>query len=146
MKLTLSHIKEYKQLSDETLAFSCVLLLDGKKVGTAENTGKGGSNQYYWLDAEAGRALHTWARAQVTDFSFEHLDILISRMLDETLFQKKLKTWCKTKTLFQLQGDDSDSFRTLKTPYSPQVDAYLVSKFGAQLVRIVNKELNDAAA
>lgn len=42
MNIELKNIKHHAALSEETNAFSASLYIDGKKAGTAENTGKGG--------------------------------------------------------------------------------------------------------
>jgi hypothetical protein len=49
--LTLSRYKSYPRLSDETTAFNADLLLDGRKVGDAENQGQGGAT-FVHLDAD----------------------------------------------------------------------------------------------
>ena len=40
--ITLAKFKHYARLSEETVAFTADLLLNGKKIGTAENRGHGG--------------------------------------------------------------------------------------------------------
>lgn len=55
MKIELKNIKHHAALSEETNAFSASLYIDGKKAGTAENTGKGG--QTLVRDTKATREL-----------------------------------------------------------------------------------------
>ncbi len=44
MKIELKRLSVYARMSEETIAFSADLWVDGVKAGTAENNGKGGSN------------------------------------------------------------------------------------------------------
>lgn len=42
MKIELKNIRHFETLSEETNAFTASVYIEGKRVGTAENTGKGG--------------------------------------------------------------------------------------------------------
>lgn len=52
-RVTLRAYTEHRGLSEETIAFDCTIVLDGKKVGTAMNSGTGGANLYHFGSREA---------------------------------------------------------------------------------------------
>jgi hypothetical protein len=50
MKIQLGKFKAYHARSEETLNFTATILVDGKKVGTVENDGRGGSCMEHFDD------------------------------------------------------------------------------------------------
>jgi hypothetical protein len=56
MNIELKNIKYYESFSEETLAFQASLYIEGKRVGTAKNDGRGGPT-YYDGDNKEGREL-----------------------------------------------------------------------------------------
>ncbi|PWV47063.1 hypothetical protein [Chitinophaga sp. S165] len=56
MQIELKRIEYSARLSEETLAFSADIYIDGQKAGYASNNGQGGSTDYHWYD-EKGRLL-----------------------------------------------------------------------------------------
>jgi hypothetical protein len=64
MKLTLSKLKIHKDMSEETIAFTADIMLDGKLVGHVANKGCGGCNNTYWRDHAKGQLIENWAEAQ----------------------------------------------------------------------------------
>ncbi|TWI15515.1 hypothetical protein [Sphingobacterium siyangense] len=52
MNIELKNVKHFPSLSQETEAFTASLYIDGKHAGFAENTGHGGSTDYYGKDAK----------------------------------------------------------------------------------------------
>ena len=57
MKIELKNFKHYDRLSEETLAFSGNIWVNGIKCGSADNTGKGGCASYDHEGTEASRKL-----------------------------------------------------------------------------------------
>ena len=57
MKIELKNFKHYDRLSEETLAFSGNIWVNGIKCGSADNTGKGGCASYHHEGTEASREL-----------------------------------------------------------------------------------------
>lgn len=57
MKIELKNFRFYDRLSEETLAFSGNIWVNGTKCGNADNTGKGGCASYYHEGTEASREL-----------------------------------------------------------------------------------------
>lgn len=52
--------------------------------------------------------------------------------------RKRLERACKTKTVFRLKAQRKGDYYTLNAPYTPQVHAHLVSKYGDQLEIVYN--------
>ena len=50
-----------------------------------------------------------------------------------------LKRKCRKVTIIRLKGDEEDSFRTVKTPYSAHVKKILQERHGDDLAEIVNE-------
>tara|TARA_R110002051_G_scaffold209037_3_gene274954 strand:+ start:546 stop:1010 length:465 start_codon:yes stop_codon:yes gene_type:complete len=83
MKMNLKNLKTAEHLSHETLAFSAVLYVDGKKTAFVENEGWGGSNSYHHIDPEARDRLkeaEEYAKEK-TGHEFDGLDDLVGEMI-----------------------------------------------------------------
>lgn len=142
---TIKKIAIYERLSEETIAFNADIWLDGKKVGSADNEGRGGPNRYEWSDREAGKRIEAWADAQPTEFDFEKLDQLVGGMLDAHRINKRLASLAKKSTLFRLPEDKRGEWRTIKAPYTAAVEAHIRSKYPA-VECIANADLDVAVA
>jgi hypothetical protein len=75
-------------LSEETLAFTATIHMDGKRIGTASNEGRGGCNRYSFDSREAEAAFQAYARewAEATgaaEETSEHDDALITFLCEE---------------------------------------------------------------
>lgn len=97
MEITLKCLKQLKNLSDETMAFSCKVAIDGRVAFHASNRGNGGCNEYYpigkgtWDDIKAA----TEHAKQTLNEDFEPLDALIERLMDHHENAKLLKRYLK---------------------------------------------------
>ena len=133
------NVKEHRDMSEETLCFSCSIYADGKRIATASNRGCGGSHEYTHEDWDAFKALEQHA-AEWSECSFEPLDDFVYHMIDEFEWQKKLRRDCRKKTLFRTPDTDANAWRVLKSPFSPAVKTWLTTKFGAEVV-ILNETI-----
>lgn len=150
MNIILKNLKIAKFLSEETLAFTATIYVDGKKVGEVSNDGHGGPNRYHFdaFDGKKGyeieQELQAWANTQPPNKEFPFLkvdlDMIVARLMDKEEESKQLRRWCKKETLFMLEGDAEGQWRTVKAPYSDRVQAFLDNKYGSKVVRIANKE------
>ena len=140
MNIELKRLKIAQSLSEETLAFTADIYLDGKKVGDVSNRGNGGCNLYYWNDKEAEKKITDFAVKTETEFNFEQVDTLLSKMIDNMEIAKKERRACKTKTAFRVKGQDKSVFYTINVPYSPLVKSQLEKKYGAELTEILNEK------
>lgn len=102
MKIELKNIKHYARLSEETNACSADVYLNGKKVGTLENSGKGEGycprlNDHSLLDA-----MSAWARTQPAEKTSYgdlpmNLDFYLSTLVHKDLVMKEAKRHFKSK-------------------------------------------------
>ena len=57
MKITLSNLRIYDELSQETLCMTADLLANGEKIATVENDGHGGAPLFRWVSASAAKII-----------------------------------------------------------------------------------------
>jgi hypothetical protein len=165
MKLQLKQLKTAG--GDETLRFTTELYLDRHKIAIVSNGGTGGGNQSDFLGTdsrsmftdyidrlrtkplEVADLLHQKlaeflqdSQAIIHTFTQQDLDadIVINcaiKLQDDLKFFKKQ---CKNKTLFRLPKDPKNEYRTVEKSFSPELESWLVTKYGAD-VTIINKFL-----
>ena len=69
-RLQVKNVKHSEFASHETLCFECSVYFDGKKVGIAENDGRGGQTYISFTNRDAQKTVYDWAKTQpkiVTD-------------------------------------------------------------------------------
>ena len=80
-------LKKYKStpaLSQETVAFTARIYVDGKSAGTARHDGHGGANYIYWDDRDLGDRVERWAATQVNERGLPmDLDALVFMLVDK---------------------------------------------------------------
>ena len=149
MNIELKNVKIYAGLSQETVAFSASLYVDGKKVGEARNAGHGGSNDVDAHDKdgrwdrdliammETEAATHTWSYGD--EVHPHSLDSYIGDLVDTFQEQRDLKRKCRTQTLFRIPTEtyQDGEYHVMKRKYDEGVKAYLVRSYGDK-VEIVN--------
>lgn len=145
VNVELKNLKIHDDMSEETTCFSASIYFDGKKIGTVQNKGRGGSHNYYWSDNEAGRRLNEWAKAQPTEFEFDKLDQFIDGLIDKAEILAQLKRWVKKATIFRLKGDKPGEWRMVKKGYVLRVVAFLTKKYGNKLEIVVDPANLNAA-
>lgn len=141
MKLSLKKVQIYPKLSEETNAFSAQLCLDGKPVAEVDNSGKGSSHGYRWLKPELRESIEAWADAQPFEFVFERLDQVVDRLLEDFEETRKLKMWCKTKTVYRLKDTPVGKWLIWDKPFTDATKTRLVRQYGRLLGRVANEEL-----
>ncbi len=144
MKVELKNLKIAHHLSEETLAFTADVFVDGVKAGTVKNDGQGGSDicnlGSYKVKLEA------WAKTQERDPLFPddemNLELMFSRLIDEAESRAKLRKLRSRSLLFQLKGDPDDQWRTiaLKGVGVTKARSFINSKYGNLVDRIANDE------
>ena len=100
--LTISNIEVYPRLSDETLAMSADVELNGKRIGYVENNGKGEGNyprvdKPYWEEyrkCEEAVKRHHYHSAATPDYPHTcdwdyDMDFLIGMMVDAATYEGK---------------------------------------------------------
>lgn len=84
-EVTVRNYKPVHALSEETLAFTATIYLDGKRAGVASNQGHGGPNRYDFPDQRQCQAFFTYAEkwGQANEVAVEAADALIAALCEE---------------------------------------------------------------
>jgi hypothetical protein len=146
MKLELKNLKIHKDMSEETLCFSATLYVDGKKAANVQNNGHGGCHRYHWEDETLGARVNALAKTQPLEIQSEHLDQLIDALIVQKETRKFLARQMRKKTLFRLKGDKKGEWRTINSPYTSAVEAFIVKKYGVDVEVIANNNMEAAVA
>lgn len=109
-KLTLTNVAVYDRLSEETVAFSANLLIDGVKVGQVSNDGKGGCHRY---DLTNGH--YSAVRDLVAAEPERDLEMDINKLVSVAREAKILKRAVKKAVIFTRKNAPGKQF-SLKYP------------------------------
>lgn len=146
MKLELKGVKIAKGLSEETVAFTGGLYADGTKVADLKNSGHGEENRVDWTcdratiaEVEAHVATLPWPK----EWAFMgtkamDMDACISIMLGEYEQEKRLRGWCRTKTVVLLEGWDEGNYLTYNSKDRAAVEKAIAKKHPGVKYEIVN--------
>ena len=162
-------VKMHKGHEGEPLA-ECGLYRDGVKVAIYSDGDWGGEAQFWWMDEKApkvevkgiqygGEALSYMGTPEEAllaahcavippepcDFGdhkpvYTTPDIFVSDLVAEYDNAKRFAKICQTKTMFRVKGQPKGEYKVLNAPYTPAVKAELETKYGTDLVEILNKE------
>ncbi len=131
--------------------FNAMLYRDGRRIAFVIDDASGGEIRIQWTDPHTRdeeevrflEFLKTLPKEQLdgTEYSVNP-DMFIATLVDEASNEKRLRRMFRTQTLFRLKSDrtDDDKWRVIKAPFSPEVKAQLVKKYGDQLARVLNEE------
>jgi hypothetical protein len=142
-------VSKYKALrGDEGDAFNCDLYWDGQMVARVSYDGRGGMFSYDWTCS--GGSMHRPGAtgrkllAQVDSLpEYEafgmmlkpSLDVKVAEAVGALQEEKKLRSWCKTKTVLRLPNTNPGDYLVFKATFCPQVKAALSVKYeGAEFV------------
>lgn len=153
MKVELKNIKIATTLSEETLAFTATLYLDGKKAAEVSNRGCGGSNMYHFYDRSLEQPFFDFCKAQ-PKIKWEHgeLDCNEDLYLDTFLTEHQnkaarnkyisgLKRILKTKVVFILKTDETGRYWQMVNQGNIPATVELIKKrYGDQVEAIVTTE------
>lgn len=146
LDVILKNVKIHPDMSEETNCFSASIYLNGKRVGTVKNSGRGGCNDYDWFNPEAGKTISDYADS-LPPVQSEHfddglamdIDLFIDELLREYEENRQYKSWCRTKTCFRLKTTEPGSWLTIKRKYTPQIKNALETEYGDELDEILNE-------
>ena len=156
-------------------AYEFTLLMNGKPVAKVLEPGTGGPMEVDILDASAKPALFHAAHASVVDASKRHADDGLSAFIaeyanmtyeqataddytfttylssflatkaDEHESDKRLRRMCRKETVVRLATDKEGQLTVYKKPYSPEFAARLRTKYGADVLEIINERYIEQA-
>jgi hypothetical protein len=165
MRIEMKNVKIAASLSEETLAFTASIYVDGKRVGDASNHGTGGMTMVWigWREVardgdlearwgskytrtvlreamEAFAATHTWS------FEGEDIPYTLDSYIDHLVYEwdamQQRKRLCRGKTLAQLpnQTYTEGEWSVFKIKFTPVIAKALRGKYGDS-VKILNESI-----
>jgi hypothetical protein len=142
MKCEVKNVKIHNDMSEETMCFSAVLYIDGKKAADVSNRGHGGCHLFYWmepLEAEFKRFCESLPpiKTEMGDLPMD-MDGYVDELVIDFDERKRLKRHCKTSTLFRLKTDKKGDWRVMKIPFNQKVKEHIIAKY-ADLDVIANE-------
>lgn len=135
--LEIKNLKIAGFASEETTCFTATIYVNGERAFSANNDGYGGSNLYYPCGPN-GKRLYQEVLAWVKTLPAieyngiqldQDLDMVIGDLMAKAETQKRLAKWCKTKTVFQVPGDQPDEYRTIDRKFDGSVRAWILKKY-----------------
>ena len=128
---------------------------DGRRLGTFGMEANGGGERfeidgadYKALVKDANEALGKMEEYKNPEANWSHSSVTAEyceQLVNEATLLKDRRRWSKTKTLFNLKGDETHRdgtykwHHTLTAPYSHQVHQHLLKKYGKKLVVIYDR-------
>ena len=102
MRVQLKNIKHYKAMSEETNAFSADVYFDGKKVGTADNSGKGEGIYPRVTNQAILNEMEQWAKSlppvKGEDYTLEmDLELYLGQLVSDDLLLKDAQRYFKSR-------------------------------------------------
>lgn len=143
-------IKNYKSAGYGTDGdmFSASLYMDGKRVARVHNGGHGGPDHFDWLDKKAADAFDAHVKSlppEDCDFGTKKMTLSVSdemfvgTLITAFLRKKESTRLTKKATVFRIEGDDNDSYRSIKSGKTREVvDAFIAKTFPDKKVIEIN--------
>jgi hypothetical protein len=107
--ITITKFKHYPALSEETIAFTCDVLMDGKKIGHAKNEGHGGETVFYGSEpmgfderSKIADIVDGFVAAEIMDKQKEKDKKAVAKKLNNGLF-------------FRIKGQKSGAYFSINT-------------------------------
>jgi hypothetical protein len=130
----------------EGIGFECSIYLDKKRIGSATDTASGGEINFYLDTGEREKldkfclTLPKWGSEFQDGKEFNtDADIYISNLVNAFELNKKIKGWCRTKTVFKLASYKDGEYSTIKAKFDGKVKAYLLGKYSKKGLVIMNE-------
>lgn len=156
MEFTLKNIKTHKGREGEGL--NATIYRDGKQVGTIYDDANGGMVDFHFINKGERQKFEdycsqAWPKTEGAKYwliemkgvrelsTQDYMEGFTNTFVDNYHTKKKLDRLAAKKTLFRIEGDDPDGWRTVTAPYSEKVLAFIRDKFGDKLVAIYGQTL-----
>lgn len=129
MKLEAKNIHKYQ--SPDGYAWDASFYMDGKKIGTAYNSGNGGPTNLRDIDSDALKVLEDYAANTPphNEFNFEQVESLLESVMWDTLDMRETKRLLKAKVV---KHDGGLAFTEWKIPKGHTVEtvkAFALKKY-----------------
>lgn len=143
MKIELKKLKIANHLSEETLAYTAEVWIDGKLAFHAKNNGHGGCDHFYKAGEITEREVDDWIRTNLPqlDYGDPSLETVVGDLIARMEAVKKLNRMLKTKVVMI---DSQDQVYTVKCEPTPQnCDRMLANNPGCTIVNNPSAELRE---
>ena len=145
-KVEIKNLKVAENLSEETLAFTASIWINGKKVGDAKNAGHGGMTDVDLWDRKGEQVrrnneLHDELAEYVKQFTWESfdgkqvpygVDFYIDELVDKEYEKQQVKKACRNKTVFRIPGKayEEGHYQIMKGKFTKERAKGLRIKYG----------------
>lgn len=136
--ITITKFKHFPAFSEETHAFTCVVLMDGKRIGTAKNEGHGGCTMFY-SDTPSNFAENSKI-ADIVDGFVDEAVMDKQREKDKKAVARKLKS----ALFFRIKGQKAGSYYHIKGDPSSERLRASANKDGNLDIIINDLPINEA--
>jgi hypothetical protein len=145
MRAEIKGVRIANFMSEETIAFTGTLYIDGKKAAALKNEGRGGNNHMWFEDRALEKAFRTYCESlPPLDSDWGALpmcaDLWISMEIDRINDATYWKRQCRKNTIVRLTTDPDGKYREFKgKAFTTQFAKALRDKYGHTLVEILNE-------
>ena len=146
MKLELKNVKLSMSQSEETMAYTATLYVDGVMAAYCKNSGRGEADHIQFLDPSLGAKVAIWASEQpplypeITNATSSNIEDEVGKLLTKYTEDQQLRKWCKTKTVLLVEGSEPGMFVTLKGHHRREVvDAWVSKHFPGKAYEVINE-------
>ena len=148
--IQLKNVKVAHNMSEETVAFTASLYINGKKAADVRNDGRGGDNHPWFFDREEEKEFHEfcttlppiedeWFAANGLELPAMNYDTFIGQLLEDWMVNDELKKVCKKKVAVVFKRHTEGEYSTIKGAYTPARAQQVRDHYGDELVEIINE-------
>jgi hypothetical protein len=134
-------IKIAQHMSEETLAFTASLWVNGKRVGYLKNTGQGGPTDidlYIMKDGRIIRADYTfddldkYVKENHSDLEYSEVEFFLYSLICDEDERRENKKLCRNKTVYRMPDHKyrEGEYHTYSRPYTPHLATLLRFQHG----------------
>lgn len=129
MAIGISKVKYSASLSEETNAYTAVVLIDGVPAFDASNHGTGGADMYHRVKGYDGpdeREIDAWLKTNTPGVDCEEmtldnsLELVVGELVEDDIRRKRLSRMLNTKIVIMDKHDGNDALFTYKGKPAPE--------------------------
>ena len=153
--IQLKNVKVAHNMSEETIAFTATLHINGKKAAYVKNEGRGGDNHPRFLDRELETEFLKFCLSLPPHYLYDDdeptkvidgpfpmtYDGFIGDLLAEWMDNDQWKKVCKKGIVYTLTTQDDGQYMIWHTPYSPEMAEQVRKQYSetGNLKEIINE-------
>ncbi len=133
-------LKISKALSEETLAYTATLYVNGQRAARLVSRGHGGPVEINFIDRNLETfVIESLKGDSVSTFSgYAGLEHKVDDLVNEASEEQQVKRWCKTRTIIKLNGHSEHEFLAINRKYDPSHRGMIEREY-LELKEIVNE-------